>query len=61
MKFMNDIFQRPRSEKAFLLLVVGYPADNCHVPAIHRKDLSQFTSAVGANTPSITTKTSDAT
>lgn len=61
MKFMNDIFQRPRNEKAFLLLVVGYPADNCHVPAIQRKDLSQFTSAVGANTPPITTKASEAT
>ena len=51
MKFMNDIFQRPSSEKAFLLLVVGYPAEHCQVPDIKRKSLAQFTSTVGAATP----------
>ena len=57
MKFMNDIFQRPASEKAFLLLVVGYPSDNCRVPAIQRKELHQFTSTVGANTTPLTMET----
>ena len=57
MKFMNDVFQRPASEKAFLLLVVGYPSDNCRVPAIQRKELHQFTSTVGANTPPLTKET----
>jgi hypothetical protein len=52
MKFMNDIFQRPDSEKAFLLLVVGYPAVGCRVPDIKRKSLDEFTSTVGAATPS---------
>ena len=52
MKFMNDIFQRPDTEKAFLLLVVGYPATDCRVPDIKRKSLDEFTSTVGAATPS---------
>ena len=51
MKFMNDIFQRPKTEKAFLLLVVGYPAADCQVPDIKRKSLDEFTSTVGAATP----------
>jgi nitroreductase len=51
MKFMNDIFQRPDNEKAFLLLVAGYPALDCRVPDITRKSLDEFTSTVGAATP----------
>ena len=53
MKFMNDIFQRPKTEKAFLLLVVGYPAASCQVPDIKRKSLDEFTSTVGAVTPAL--------
>jgi len=34
MKFLNEILDRPNSEKPFLLLVVGYPTDNCEVPNI---------------------------
>lgn len=36
MKFLNEILARPLSEKPFLLLVVGFPAPDCHVPNIHR-------------------------
>lgn len=32
MNFLNDICGRPESEKPFLLLVAGYPADGCMVP-----------------------------
>jgi nitroreductase len=44
MKFLNAILGRPRSERPFLLLVVGYPADDARVPDISRKDLGDFTS-----------------
>ena len=44
MKFLNDILGRPKSERPFLLLVVGYPADDAHVPDIERKDLDEFVS-----------------
>ena len=37
MKFLNEILGRPKSERPFLLLVVGYPADDAAVPDIKRK------------------------
>jgi len=42
MKFLNEILGRPTSERPFLLLVVGYPADDARVPDIRRKDLEDF-------------------
>jgi iodotyrosine deiodinase len=37
MKFLNEILGRPKDlERPFLLLVVGYPAPGCRVPAIQR-------------------------
>ena len=44
MKFLNEILGRPRSERPFLLLVAGYPADDAEVPDIQRKALDEFTS-----------------
>ena len=44
MKFLNEILDRPKSERPFLLLVVGYPADDATVPDIQRKSLDEFTS-----------------
>ena len=46
MKFLNDILGRPKSERPFLLLVVGYPAEDAEVPDITRKPLDAFTSFV---------------
>jgi len=42
MNFLNDILARPSNEKPFLLLVVGYPTDDCVVPDIHRKQLTEI-------------------
>ena len=39
MKFLNQILERPKNERPFLLLVVGYPAVDARVPDIVRKDL----------------------
>ncbi len=39
MKFLSEILERPESERAYLLLPVGYPAPDCEVPAIMRKPL----------------------
>lgn len=44
MKFLNEILDRPPTEKPFLLLVVGYPADGCQVPKISKKELSETVS-----------------
>ncbi len=42
MGFLNRILDRPASEKPFLLLVVGYPADDARVPAITKKSLDEI-------------------
>ena len=46
MKFLNGILGRPKSERPFLLLVVGYPADDARVPDIKRKSLEEFASFI---------------
>ena len=46
MKFLNEILDRPKSERPFLLLVVGYPKKDAKVPAISRKPLEDFTSFI---------------
>lgn len=44
MNFLNEILDRPANESPFLLLVVGYPAENAQVPDISRKPLSEVVS-----------------
>ena len=44
MGFLNDILERPSNERAFLLIVTGYPADDCQVPDISRKPFDQVCS-----------------
>lgn len=46
MKFLNEILGRPKSERPFLLLVVGYPAEDARVPDIKRKSLEDFASFI---------------
>jgi iodotyrosine deiodinase len=42
MRFLNDILGRPSNERAFLVLVVGYPAADAQVPAITKKPLEEI-------------------
>jgi iodotyrosine deiodinase len=42
MAFLNQILARGKHEVPYLLLVVGYPATNCHVPEIARKSLDEI-------------------
>lgn len=42
MQFLADILERPENERAFLLLVVGYPAEDATVPAIDKKPLDEI-------------------
>lgn len=46
MNFLNEILDRPKNEKPFLLLVVGYPKDNVQVPDIEKKPLNQISKFV---------------
>jgi len=40
MTFLRDLLGRPKSERAYMLVVAGYPQDNVEVPDIKRKALS---------------------
>ena len=42
MGFLNEILKRPPNEKPYLLLVVGYPADDAMVPDISKKPLDEI-------------------
>jgi nitroreductase len=42
MKFLTKVLNRPRNEKPFLLIPVGYPAKNAQVPDIGRKPLGEI-------------------
>jgi nitroreductase len=42
MGFLNTILDIPPDEKPFLILVVGYPADDAQVPNIEKKSLSEI-------------------
>jgi iodotyrosine deiodinase len=39
MRFLAEILNRPRNEKAFVVIPVGYPADDATVPDLTRKPL----------------------
>jgi len=44
MNFLNEICDRPKTDKAYILLVVGYPAENAEVPdhAMIKKSLEDI-------------------
>lgn len=42
MNFIADALKRPENEKPFLLIPVGYPAENCTVPQLKRKDFNDI-------------------
>lgn len=37
MNFLNDILNRPKNEKPYLILVAGYPAKEAEIPVIEKK------------------------
>lgn len=42
MKFLATILKRPEYERPYLLIPIGYPADDCIVPDLQRKSLEQI-------------------
>ena len=42
MNFLSKILNRPENEKPFLLIPVGYPAEECWVPDLARKPLNDM-------------------
>ena len=41
MNFLSNVLKRPENEKPFLLIPVGYPAEECWVPELKRKELDR--------------------
>ncbi|MGI8555639.1 MAG: nitroreductase family protein [Pyrinomonadaceae bacterium] len=46
MKFLQEILQRPKNEKSFVLIPVGYPAKDAKIPDISRKPLEEIMTVV---------------
>ncbi len=42
MRFLEKILERPDNERAFLLLPVGYAADECYIPELQRKSINNI-------------------
>ncbi|WP_375578825.1 nitroreductase family protein [Marivirga tractuosa] len=41
MNFLTEILERPKNERPYLLLPVGYPAEETYVPKLERKGLEE--------------------
>ena len=46
MGFLNEVMERPANERALILLVVGYPAEDAQVPELTRKSLEEVASFI---------------
>ena len=46
MGFLGKILKRPANERAYLILVVGYPEENARVPDINKKSLAEIATFV---------------
>ncbi|MFI1152908.1 nitroreductase family protein [Streptomyces sp. NPDC020817] len=46
MRFLSHVLHRPENEKAFAVVPVGYPSDDCEVPDLIRKSLDQVMTEV---------------
>lgn len=42
MNFLSEILKRPKNERAFLLIPVGYPEEKAMVPNVNRKTLEEI-------------------
>ena len=42
MRFLGEILDRPENERPFILIPVGYPADDAEVPDLERKPLDEI-------------------
>lgn len=42
MKFLNEILGRPENERPMVVIPVGYPAEDAHVPVIGKKSLAEI-------------------
>lgn len=46
MKFLNQVLERPKDERAYMIIVTGYPSDDATVPVIGKKPLDRIATFV---------------
>ena len=46
MRFLNEILDRPKNERPFLMLVAGYPDEGALVPDITKKPLDEISTVI---------------
>jgi iodotyrosine deiodinase len=44
MKFLNQLLDRPKDERPYMLIVTGYPAPDATVPVIGKQSLKNISS-----------------
>jgi nitroreductase len=42
MRFLNEVLERPKDERAYMLIVAGHPAEDAQVPVISKKSLDEI-------------------
>ncbi len=42
MKFLNEVLERPKDERAYMVIVAGHPAEGAEVPVISKKSLEEI-------------------
>ena len=42
MRFLNEVLERPKDERAYMLIVAGHPAEDAEVPVISKKSLEEI-------------------
>ena len=42
MNFLSRILERPDNEKPYMIIPIGYPADDCMVPELKKKELDEI-------------------
>jgi len=47
MGFLSEVLGRPKHERAFMLIVTGYPAGNARIPVIKKRSLGEIATFLG--------------
>ena len=42
MKFLNEVLERPKTERAYMIIPVGYPSTDARVPVITKERLGNI-------------------
>ena len=46
MGFLEKICKRPKNERAYLLIPIGYPAEDAEIPDLQKKDYNKYADVI---------------